>query len=143
MPAFRTAGGVVLTGIALSLLNGERGSSHKGSPREVKARETLGDQDVAFYPLTFPIIVGPGSITTLIVFLHEAQNPGNYVAYVAVVAAVLAMLGLAFYYSTSIDRRLGLTLRSMMTRIMGMILLAIAIGMLAEGLVKLLPGLAG
>ncbi len=140
--AFRVAGGVVLAGIALNLLNGHAATSHKTTDAEHSASRDLGADDVAFFPLTFPMIVGPGSITTLIVFLHEAGSVANYIAYAAVVAAVLAMLGLTFYFAGDLDKRLSLTLRAIITRIMGMLLLAIAIAMLAQGLLKLLPGLA-
>jgi multiple antibiotic resistance protein len=139
--AFRVAGGVVLAGIAINLLNGHGASSHRTTTTEHEASKDLNDHDVAFFPLTFPMIVGPGSITTLIVFLHQASGVRNYLAYAAVVAVVLGLLGLTFYFAGDLDKRLSLTLRAIMTRVMGMILLAIAIGMLAEGLLKLLPGL--
>lgn len=135
---FRVAGGLVLAGIAFGMLNGGGNAAHEGAPGEGvhSPRES-----VAFYPLTFPMVVGPGTITTLIVFLREATTPADRIAYVAVVAAILAMLGLVLYFAAAIGGRLSATLRVIMSRLMGMILLAIAIGMLVTGLRTLLPGL--
>ena len=56
---------------------------------------------------------------------------------------VLALLGAVLYFSSAIGHHMSLTLRVIMTRLMGMILAAISIGMLATGLKDLLPGLAG
>ena len=56
---------------------------------------------------------------------------------------VLAILGLVLHFSGAIGHHMSMTLRTIMTRLMGMILAAIAVGMLAAGLKDLLPGLAG
>jgi multiple antibiotic resistance protein len=137
---FRVAGGVVLAGIALHMLNGSGSPAHEGSRQEQAHLDA--SENIAFYPLTFPMIVGPGGITTLIVFLQQARTPAHHVVYVLVTALVIAMVGAALYFSTAIGRRLSATLRVIMQRLMGMILLAIAVGMMAEGAKALLPGLA-
>mgnify|MGYP000964137962 CR=1 FL=1 len=136
---FRVAGGLVLAGIALSMLNGAGNPAHEGGPRESVAASR---KDIAFYPMTFPMIVGPGAITTLIVFLRDAEGPAEHAVYAAVVAAMLAMIGVALRFASAIGSRLSDTLRVIMTRLMGMILLAIAISMLVAGVKALLPGLA-
>ena len=136
---FRIAGGLVLAGIALSMLNGGGNPAHEGSPTE-KAQQSDVD-GVAFYPLTFPMVVGPGTITTLVVFAQEARTPANYVAYVAIIAAMLALLLVVLWFSAAIGTHLSKTLRVIMQRLMGMILLAIAVGMLMDGIRALLPGL--
>ena len=98
--------------------------------------------DAAFYPLTFPMIVGPGTITTLLVFHHEAGTGAARLAFWAVLAAMLALLGLALFFAGAIGAHLSAKLRVIMSRLMGMILLAIAVSMLVAGLKALLPGLA-
>jgi multiple antibiotic resistance protein len=137
---FRVAGGIVLAGIALHMLNGSGSPAHEGSKQE-KPHQDASD-DIAFYPMTFPMIVGPGGITTLVVFLQQAKGPADYLTYVLVTALVIALLGITLYFSAAIGRRLSATLRVIMQRLMGMILLAISVSMIADGAKSLLPGLA-
>ena len=137
---FRVAGGLVLLTIALGMLSGRGSSAHEGSKAE-KAHAAAND--IAFYPMTFPMIVGPGTITTIIVLFSQADGAKKVVAVVLALILVLAALGGVLHFSSTIGRHMSLTLRTIMTRLMGMILAAIAVGMLAAGLSKLFPGLAG
>ena len=76
---FRIAGGIVLLIISLSMLNGGGSSAHEGSTQE-KAQHNVvagGGNDVAFYPMTFPILVGPGTIATIIVIQSQARGAGR------------------------------------------------------------------
>ena len=136
---FRVAGGLVLAGIALTMLNGGGNPAHEGSSTEQAQQRNVSD--IAFYPMTFPMVVGPGTITTLVVFLQETKTAADYAIYAAVVAAVLAALLVVLYFASTIGTHLSRTLRVIMQRLMGMILLAIAVGMLATGAKALLPGL--
>lgn len=138
--AFRVAGGLVLLQIGLHMLNGNNSSSHHGTPAEQEGHEQA--QSIAFYPMTFPMLVGPGTMTTLILFAHKAQTPADWAAYAACVAAVLGLLTAVLIFAGDIGRFLTETMRTIMTRIMGMILMAIAVGMVTAGLKVLLPGLA-
>jgi multiple antibiotic resistance protein len=136
---FRIAGGLVLAIIALNMLNGAGNPAHEGGSSETV--EPARVDAVAFYPLTFPMIIGPGTITTLLVFVQEVKSPTGFAVFVAVVAIMLALLGTALYFAASIGEHLSATLRIIISRVMGMILLAIAVGMFTSGLKALLPGL--
>ncbi len=136
---FRVAGGMVLTGIALSMLNGKSSPTHAGNDQERTDFEA--SENISFYPMTFPIIVGPGTIATLVVFFQQARTPADWLTCAAVLAAVLVILLVVLYFAASIGKRLSRTLRVIVTRVMGIILLAIAINMFGAGLVKMLPGL--
>jgi len=137
---FRVAGGLVVLLIALNMLNGKESSSHHGTGAE---KDSYPAPDtVAFYPLTFPIIVGPGTITTLIIFAHRAETLPDKIAFGVVFAGLVGLLGLVFYFAPVLARHLSGTARVIMSRLMGMILAAIAIGMITDGLKTLLPGLA-
>lgn len=136
---FRVAGGLVLLMIALNMLNGEQSTSHHGTDSEQD--DYPAPQTVAFYPLTFPIIIGPGTITTLIIFSHKVKGPSDMIAYAVVFAGLVALLGLVFYNAPALARHLSGTARVIMSRLMGMILAAIAVAMMADGLKVLLPGL--
>lgn len=136
---FRVAGGLVLLLLALSMVQGRDSPAHGGTPAENAARPD--DAPVAFYPMTFPIIVGPGTVTALIVFAQQASGPAGWAVYAGVFAAVLALLGAVLFFAADIAGHLSRTTRAILTRLMGMILAAIAVEMIATGLKALLPGL--
>jgi multiple antibiotic resistance protein len=136
---FRVAGGLVLAQIGFHMLNGRESTSHHGTTDEKD--QNAGIEDISFYPMTFPMLVGPGTITTLIIWAHNADGPKNYIAYAAVVALVIGMLGLVMFFSGTLGKHLNAKMRVIMTRVMGMILIAIAVQMIAAGVKALLPGL--
>ena len=137
---FRTAGGLVLLLIALNMLNGDHSQSHSGSQHEKAAYPDAAS--VAFYPLTFPIIIGPGTIATLIVFMGQATTISDKIAFGVVFGGLIAMLGIVFFFAADIGRHLSTTARAIMSRLMGMILAAIAVEMIADGAKAVLPGLS-
>ena len=140
---FRVAGGLVLLTIALGMLSGHGASAHEGTSAEKDhAAERAVAADVSFYPMTFPILVGPGTIATIIVIQSQAQGLGGHAAVAAALAAVLTALGIVLYFSASIGARLSMTMRTIMTRLMGMILASIAVQMIVVGIQHLFPGLA-
>lgn len=138
---FRVAGGAVLAHIAWSMLNGETAGSHHGSAGEKTQPVNLSG--LAFYPITFPMVVGPGTIATLIIYAGHATSGGAMAGLAAVVGVVLLILFAVVYFSSAFGKVLTATMRVITTRLMGMILLALAVEMLVAGLSKLFPGLAG
>lgn len=97
---------------------------------------------MAFYPLAFPMIVGPGTIATTIVYTGQAKGFAEFATLGAIILAVIAMLFVVLYFASYFGRALSETMRTVMTRIMGMILLAIAVEMTTTGLRAVFPGLA-
>lgn len=138
---FRVAGGAVLFAIGWQMLNGDQSSSHAGTDDEQDHAAFV--QQVAFYPMTFPMIVGPGTISTIVVFSAQAGSIGSELGVAAAVAAVLAILFAGLWMAPMLDKVLTQTAKAVTTRLMGMILLAIAVEMVAAGLLAVLPGLAG
>ncbi|MEM7073831.1 MAG: MarC family protein [Pseudomonadota bacterium] len=137
---FRVAGGLVVLLIGLNMLQGNDSTAHHGTARE---KETFKDAaSVAFYPLTFPILVGPGTITTLILYRQQASSPSEYLTYALVFVGLACLVGAVFAVSGRLEGYLSDTGRVIMTRLMGMILVAIAVDMIAAGLIVILPGLA-
>lgn len=139
---FRVAGGLVLMGIAFSMLNGKENASHTGGNHEKKHLETYSDE-IAFYPMAFPMIVGPGTITTLVLYAYQAKGIPQYVSYGAVILGVLGILFAVLFFASDIGHVLSAKMRIIITRIMGMLLAAIAVSMIVAGLNTLMPGLAG
>jgi multiple antibiotic resistance protein len=137
---FRVAGGIVVASIAWSMLNGSTAASHHGSGSE---KEEISDlSGMAFYPMTFPMVVGPGTIATIIIYTSHASGVEQLLAIGVVVAIILALLFLVFYFASYFGKVLSATMRVIMTRLMGMILLAISVEMILAGIKVILPGLA-
>ncbi|NYT79567.1 MarC family protein [Alcaligenaceae bacterium] len=142
--SFRVAGGLVLLGIAFSMLNGHPITSHERGEHEKRADGVANGEDddgFAFYPMTFPMIVGPGTIATLIIYAAQAREQAQYISFGIVLLAVLVALFVVLFFSSSIGRLLSVKMRVVMTRLMGMILAAIAIEMVFGGAKAMLPGL--
>ena len=137
---FRIAGGIVLAHIAWSMLNGNTITSHHGTETEQSQMASLSA--LAFYPITFPMIVGPGTIATLIIYAGHAKGAGGLLEVGAVVGVILAMLLAVLFFASFFGKVLSDTMRVIMTRLMGMILLSIAVEMIVAGLAAVFPVLA-
>ncbi|MFV0473551.1 MAG: MarC family protein [Pikeienuella sp.] len=138
---FRVAGGAVLAHIAWSMLNGGGFASHHGAEGEETGAQDLSG--MAFYPITFPMIVGPGTIATIIIYAGHAGSFAETLEIGAVIAAILAILFAVLFFAATFGKVLTATMRVITTRLMGMILLAISVEMIFDGAQALLPGLAG
>ncbi len=128
--AFRIAGGLVIFGIGMDMLQAKR-SRGKSTPQET--REAMHQDDVAITPLGIPMIVGPGSITTVMVLMSGAET---LLHIVAVVAAVLIVLGTIYFTLRSAPRfvhLLGKSGLNVVTRIMGLLLTVIAVQFVVDG----------
>ena len=136
---FRVAGGIVLMTVALGMLNGAA-PSHAGTADE-QAQQARQD-DPAFYPIAFPMEVGPGAITTLIVFAGQVHSLSEGIAVGAAIVIVMAILAVVLWFGGNIGKHMSQTLRTIMTRLMGMIVAAIAVELVVVGLTNLFPGLA-
>jgi multiple antibiotic resistance protein len=137
---FRIAGGAVLAHISWSMLNGGNIASHHGSAQEKDHMQDLSA--LAFYPITFPMIVGPGTIATIIIYTGHASALTETLAVGAVIAVILAILFVVLFFASEIGKVLSDTMRVITTRLMGMILLAISVEMIVTGVRAVLPGLA-
>ena len=133
----RAAGGVIVLLIGLHMLFNK--SEHKTSRTEADDAEAR--ESIAVVPLAIPLVAGPGTIATALV---AAQRHPGIMARVEISIAAVALCvltGLLFAYSKPIANLLGESGMAVVTRIMGMVLVAIAMGMLAEGLTAMIPAL--
>ncbi|SMY09611.1 MarC family protein [Flavimaricola marinus] len=132
MPAFRIAGGVLLFLTALDML-----FERRQSRREHSAEEGVDpDHDPSVFPLALPLIVGPGAITTIILLAGQAQGPADFVAITVVMALVLVTVLIAFLASSFFERMLGKTGINIVTRVLGMLLAALAVQFILDGLLS-------
>jgi multiple antibiotic resistance protein len=129
LPAFRTAGGLILWFVAMDMLHGER--------RTQEGRDELYEgqikEDVALTPLAIPMLAGPGAISTAIVVAGQARG----VTQTAVVYASIVLTGVISYLSLRLGEpllnRLGKTGIRVVTRVMGLILAAVAVQFVFSG----------
>lgn len=137
--AFRVAGGVIIFLLGISMIN-SRQSGIKHTKQEQKHAEEK--DDVAIVPLALPIIAGPGTISTLIIYSNHFPNYLDKIFMVGISLIVAVFITLLFLFASRVGKYLGVSGIKIATRVMGMLLAALAIEMMADGIVELLPGLA-
>ncbi len=135
----QVAGGVIIALMGLSMLH-TRTSAMSHTPAE--GDEAAMRSSIAVVPMAMPIIAGPGAITTIILATHHFPGTGARALISLICACVAGVIWLCLYFAAPISRALGIAGMNIVTRIMGMVLAAIAFQMLAAGLKSLLPGLA-
>ncbi|MCC7555629.1 MAG: MarC family protein [Methanoculleus marisnigri] len=140
--AFRIAGGLLLFGIGMDMVYA------KTSRTKMTATEKYEGQDadeIAVMPLAIPMIAGPGAITSAIVLMNEAM--GMSVAAIAVVPlAAVAAIAITYYMMQNADvivRRIGQREYRAANRLMGMLLIAIAVQFILIGIRTAFPILTG
>jgi MarC family membrane protein len=129
LPAFRTAGGLILWFVALDMLHGERRTQEgRDEVLEGQAKE-----DVALTPLAIPMLAGPGAISTVIVLASQARGP----AHTAIVYGSIVLTGAVSYLALRVGEpllgRLGKTGIRVVTRVMGLLLAAVAVEFVLTG----------
>lgn len=140
IPALEATGGLIIGMIGLSMLQAKSSGVHT---KEDERDEAKQKDSIAIVPLAMPIVAGPGTITTIIVTTHKYVGVANNFKITMVCIGAAAVVGLCFFLAGPLARALGVTGVNIFTRFMGLILTAIAIGMLTDGLKSLMPGLAG
>jgi multiple antibiotic resistance protein len=133
VPAFRIAGGVLLFLTALDMLFERRQARRRDNAEEASGPDTEPDHDPSIFPLALPLIVGPGAITTLILLTAEADVTG-YAAIYGVALAVLGTVWIAFKLAGPLARVLGPVGLNVVTRVLGMLLAALAVQFIIDGL---------
>ena len=139
---FRLAGGIIVLLIALSMLQGAASHAHARTPAETQETEDIDPESVAIYPLTVPLLVGPGTIATLIIFATSARKDGLVLELAVGLVGFLVLLGASLFGAPLVGQYLSQNAIAIARRLMGMILAAIAMEMIVASLRTLLPGLA-
>lgn len=131
MPAFRIAGGLLLFLTALDMLFERRGQRRKGQADA--AEEDEGD-DPSIFPIAIPLIAGPGAIATVI--LLAGQRPGleGLAWVIGVMLLVIALVFVMFLMAGYLERALGKVGINVVTRLLGMLLAALAVQFVLDGL---------
>jgi multiple antibiotic resistance protein len=143
LPAFRIAGGALLFLLAIDMVMAREGGIRSTTPAENEEAEHRRP-DVAVFPLAIPLIAGPGAIASTI--LLQAQHAGDPTAQFVVAGVLLGVLVLtllSFLAAEPIMALLGLTGVHVLTRVLGIVLAALAVNNIVEGLRTSFPGWGG
>lgn len=134
--SFRTAGGLLLLLMAITMLIGDK-------PKYTPTTEGDGDAttSLAVVPLSTPLLAGPGAISTVIVDAHKAHAGSHYAAMTLVLLLLSLTVWLTFRIAPWVSQRLGHIGSTIVTRLMGLLLAAIAVEFIAGGLRGLFPAL--
>ena len=137
LPAFRVGGGLVLLLMALAMLNAQAGGVRQS---QAEAREMQEGELQGVVPLAMPLLAGPGAISTAII-AAEGGSMAHQAMIVVCIAAVCVLSWITLRAAHRIAARMGTTGLNVATRILGLLLAAMAVQTMAVGLKALFPGL--
>jgi multiple antibiotic resistance protein len=137
--AFQIAGGIILFSVAMGMLHATA-SRTRQTPEEMD--EAMSRDDIAVVPLAIPMVSGPGAITTVIVLSGEARAiPNMAILFLAIVVAMVIVF-VMLRNAARIQKYLGPSGLNIATRLMGLVLAAIAVQFVIRGVESVLPELA-
>jgi multiple antibiotic resistance protein len=138
LPAFRIAGGLLLFSIASEMVFGVRiGRQSRDAEQAIEEHV----RNIAAFPLAIPLLAGPGALTATVLLAGQAAFRPLYLAIlIGVIAAVAALCLLVFRFATRIERGLGTTGNVLLSRLQGVLLAALAVQYVIDGLRAVLKG---
>lgn len=137
--SFRVGGGILILLMAISMLNARVSRTHS-TPEEMQ--EGTAKEDPAVVPLGIPLLAGPGAISTMIIYAHQAKDVYDTIFLVLAGLFVAFTVLIALRLADPLRKLLGKTGINIISRLLGLVLASIAIEFIAGGLAQLLPGLA-
>lgn len=130
LPSFQIAGGLIVASVAWSMLHAHP-SRTQTTP--IEDQETLEKEDFSVVPLAIPMLSGPGAITTVILLAQQHHRIEDGLVLTLLIALAVALLYPAFRLARPLFDRLGVTGTRIVARVMGMLLLAIAVEFIVQG----------
>jgi multiple antibiotic resistance protein len=138
LAAFRIAGGLLLFSIASQMVFGVR-MRREGEEAEQAVEEHL--RNIAAFPLAIPLLAGPGAITAMVLLAGRAgASPAQVGILIAVVILVAASCWITFIFAERISRLLGMTGNIVLSRLLGVLLAALAVQYVVDGIRSILAG---
>jgi multiple antibiotic resistance protein len=137
LPAFRIAGGLLLFWIAFEMVFARRTERKSGTVTDAIEKDHI--RNVAAFPLAIPLLAGPGAIAaTLLISGQGGQSPAYLAALIAIVGVVMAISWVCLRLAHKLDALLGMTGNAVLSRLLGVILAALAVQFVADGVRALL-----
>jgi multiple antibiotic resistance protein len=134
--AFQIAGGILLLLLGIAQLNATRSRVRENEEEEIMAKD-----DVAIFPLAMPLLAGPGAISTAILFAGTAESAFDMLLNASAVVAAIAVSYWVLKMAPLMYRILGQTGLNVLTRVMGIILTAIAVQFILNGMTSSITGM--
>ena len=139
LASFRIAGGVMLFMIALDMVFERR--TQRREQRAQSIEGTPDADDISVFPMAIPMISGPGSIASAMLWVSRAEGPGEVLTVLAAITVVILITLLCLLAAGPLMRLIGERIEAMITRILGVILAALAAQFIVDGLRESFPGL--
>lgn len=141
LASFQVGGGMLLLISALQMLNAKPAESSAEDLTDANNKIDAGSS-IAVVPLTIPLLTGPATISTMVIYAEKTRHWWEVLVLVGYGVVIGLSVWVAFSLSGRIARVLGKTGINVMTRLMGLILAALGVEIMADGLLKLFPILA-
>lgn len=132
LPAFRIAGGALLFLLAIDMVFARQSGLRSTTTRE--QREAEHKEDISVFPLAFPLIAGPGALTTVLLMSSSWKEPVVFAGMLAVLLLVLGMTLLSLLWAGVLLKFLGETGTNVISRLFGLVLAALAVQYILDGL---------
>jgi len=137
--SFQVGGGILLLLISISMMH----AKHSGTRQTQEEAIAVSEREaIAIVPLSIPLLAGPGAISSMIIAAEQSGNFVSHLSLILPIAAVSLMILIVLKLSTPIANQLGTIGINIVTRLMGLILAAMAVEFMAKGIIGLFPALA-
>ncbi|HYW76061.1 MAG TPA: MarC family protein [Gammaproteobacteria bacterium] len=137
LPAFKIAGGILLFLVAIDMIFARQSGLRSATVREQE--EARFKEDISVFPLAFPLIAGPGALTTVILLAGNAGGqPWEFVSVLIILGIILLLTFIALLASGRLMRLLGVTGSNVLGRLLGVILAAMAVQFVIDGIQSVL-----
>lgn len=134
MASLGTAGGIILLLIGIEMVFAR--SSGASSTTELEDEETLGRQDVSVFPMALPLIAGPGSMGAVMLMMAQAEDIYQQATVIVCILAIMILTLICLFAATPITRLLGVTGMHVIMRVMGVLLCALAVQFIFDGIIE-------
>lgn len=131
LPAFRIAGGILLFLLAIEMIFARQSGLRSTTARE--QHEAEHKSDISIFPLAFPLIAGPGALTTVLLMASTPTTPAMFTGMLAILLGVLAITLVSLLLAPQLLRVLGETGSNVIGRMFGLILAALAVQYVLDG----------
>jgi len=138
MPAFRLAGGILLFMLAIDMVLARQSGLRGATPAE--RSEAIRRDDISVFPLAFPLLAGPGALTILLILMGSGPPGIRFALILGLLLLVLALTLAALILAPRLMRLLGETGTNVVDRLLGVILAALAMQFVIDGLRAVLAG---
>ncbi len=139
LASFRIAGGIMLFWIAIDMVFEKRTQRREERAKQIEA--TPEAEDISVFPMAIPMIAGPGSIASAMLWVSRADGPTEVAIVLAAITVVILLTLFSLLAAGAIMRLIGDKLEAMITRILGVILAALAAQFIVDGIRQSFPGL--